>query len=103
MNQVTAEAVRSVLLSQLQSPLLARGLKPEDVPDNFDLLSEGVLDSMGVVEVITAIEAHFQIRLDFEDLDPENLTVVGPFCHYVEQSWAHAQDVECVRIEVASA
>ena len=84
MSQVTAEAVRSVLLAQLAGPLSAKQVQPEDVPDSFDLLTEGVLDSMGVLEVINAIEKHFQIQIDFENLDPENLTIVGPFCKYIE-------------------
>jgi acyl carrier protein len=84
MNPVTAQDVRSVLLAQLVGPLSARGLRPEQVPDHFDLLTEGILDSMGIVEVIGAIEQHFQIQIDFEDLDPENLTIVGPFCEYIQ-------------------
>ncbi len=85
MNRVLAEDLRSFITGRLELPLAARGLKPEDVPDDFDLLAEGVIDSLGIVSVIADLEQHFGIQIDFEDLDPENLTVIGPFCRYIEE------------------
>lgn len=86
MNRISAEEVRAFILDRLQSPLAAKGLSPPSVPDDFDLLTEGVIDSMGIVELISALEGQFDIRLDFEELDPENLTIVGPLCRYVEEN-----------------
>lgn len=85
MSPVLAREVRSFMLSTLENPLLARGLNPQQVPDDFDLLTEGVIDSLGLVELITAVEKQFDIMIDFEELDPENLTIVGPFCRYIEE------------------
>lgn len=85
MNRISAGEVRAFILDRLQSPLAAKRLSPESVPDHFDLLTEGVIDSMGIVELIAALEGQFDIRLDFEELDPENLTIVGPLCRYVEE------------------
>ncbi len=84
MNPVLAKEVRSFVLNMLEGPLAAKGLNPENVPDEFDLLTEGVIDSLGLVELIAAVEEHFHIRIDFEDLYPENLTVIGPFSRYIE-------------------
>ena len=84
MKRVTAEAVRDLVLSQLSEPLAALGLKPKDVPDDFDLLTEGVMDSLGIVQMIAALDDHFGIEIDFEHLDPEQLTVIGPLSRYVE-------------------
>jgi len=80
---LSAEDVRSLVLEKLQPSLEAKGLRAEEVPDNFDLLTEGVIDSMGVLQLISAVEARFGIAVDFEDLDPENLTVIGPFCRHI--------------------
>ena len=85
MNRISAREVRAFLLDRLRSPLAAKRLSPEAVPDDFDLLTEGIIDSMGIVELIAALEGQFDIRLDFEELDPENLTIVGPLCSYVEE------------------
>jgi len=69
----------------LETRLAAQGLKADDIPDDFDLLTKGVVDSLGILELIANVEEHFEITIDFEDLTPENLTIVGPFCRYVEQ------------------
>lgn len=84
MNRVLAEEVRSLVLTRLQGSLSARGLRPEDVPDDFDLLTEGVIDSLGIVELIAAVEQQFDIQIDFQDLDAEDLTIIGPFCRYIQ-------------------
>ena len=83
MTTVSAEYVRSLVLEKLQSSLTAKGLRVEDIPDNYDLLTEGVIDSMGILQLITEVENRLGTTVDFEDLDPENLTVIGPFCRHV--------------------
>lgn len=84
MKKVSVEEVRSFVLAKLQTRLAANGLTPQAVPDDFDLFVEGIVDSMGLIELITAVEQNFEIRIDFEDLDPEDMSVIGPFCRYVE-------------------
>ena len=61
----------------------AKGLAAQDVPDDFDLLTEGVIDSLGIVQMIAALDAHFGVAIDLEELDPEQLTVIDPLCRYV--------------------
>ena len=86
MTRVSAAAVREFLLDRFSDPLAANGVEPQDVSDDYDLLVEGVVDSFGILEMITAMEEHFGIQLDYEDLDPESLTIVGPLCRFVEAS-----------------
>ncbi len=83
MNRVSAEQVRSFVLARLDGPLTAKSLTPRDVPDDFDLLTQGVIDSLGIVEMISAVEEQFSIEVDFEDLDAEDLTIIGPLCRYI--------------------
>ncbi len=85
MKRVSAHEVRSVILSSLQTQLASMGLRPDDIPDDFDLLTKGVVDSLAILELIANVEKHFDITIDFEGLDPESLTIIGPFCRYVEK------------------
>ena len=85
MKPISVNEVRSLILSSLQTQLEAVGLTADDVPDDFDLLTRGVVDSLAILELITQIEKHFDIKIDFEDLDPENLMIIGPFCRYIEE------------------
>jgi len=83
MSEVTAEQVRAVVLEELSEPIAALGLEPDQLPDDFDLLTTGVIDSLGLIELIVAVNERFGLDIDFEELDPESLTVLGPFSHYV--------------------
>lgn len=92
MRHVSAAEVRTVLLNNVGPQLTARGLKPEQVPDDFDLLTEGIIDSMGIIVLISIIESHFEIQVDMGDLDPEHLTVVGPLSRYFEEKTSPGGD-----------
>ncbi len=85
MKRISANEVRSLILSSLETQLSGMGLRPDDIPDDFDLLTKGVVDSLAILGLIVNIENHFDIKIDFEDLNPENLTIIGPFCRYVEE------------------
>jgi acyl carrier protein len=82
---VEAADVRAFVLGLHEPLLLAQGLTLSAVPDDFDLREQGMIDSFGVLELIGAIEERFGITVDFEDLDPEEMTVVGPLSRYVER------------------
>jgi acyl carrier protein len=90
MNVVSAQDVRSFILTRLHSSILEAGLDPAAIRDDFDMLTEGVIDSLGVVELLTAIEQHLGVTIDFADLDPESLTVVGPLSRYIESKCIRA-------------
>ena len=71
------------MLELLVEPLAAVGLHPGAVPDDFDLLAEGVIDSFGVLELISALEVRYATTLDFSELPVEDLTVVGPLARHL--------------------
>jgi acyl carrier protein len=77
--------VRGFLLDKYRGPIVAFGLIPEQLGDDFDFLLSGVIDSFGILEMIGAIEEEFQIELDLAALDAEQITVLGPLARYVAQ------------------
>lgn len=85
---VTADDVRAAVLGRLQKAIAARGLSPDAVPDDFDLLAEGLIDSFGLLELISAIEDQFGLAVDFESIDAVDLTAVGPFSRFVASAAA---------------
>ena len=88
MEAARAQIVREVILDGVAEPLAAKGLTPTDVPFEFDLLLEGVIDSFGVVEMIVMLEQRFTFEFDFDELDADDLTRVGPLSEYVERKSA---------------
>jgi len=83
MTQITDAHIREFLVERYATELTTAGLLLDSVPDNYDLLQEGVIDSLGVLEMISAVESAFGIKIDFENLDQDSLTKVGPFARYV--------------------
>jgi acyl carrier protein len=86
----SAKDVRVFLESHLTEQLRAQGRDmPVDLPDDCDLLLTGIIDSVGLLELIGAVQKYCEREIDFEGLDPESMTVLGPFCRYVSQQMAN--------------
>ncbi len=82
--------MRGFVLEELDEQLRAVGDDPEKLPDDFDLHESGVIDSLGILELISALEERFGLEIDYEELDPEELTKVGPFSRYVSEQSANS-------------
>jgi acyl carrier protein len=85
MTPPSAEQVRRFLVAKYDERIKGVGIDPAAVPDDFDLLLRGVIDSFGILEMISAIEAEFGIELDLENLDAEQMTIVGPLSRFVAE------------------
>ena len=49
-----------------------------ELPDDFDLLLSGVIDSFGILRMISSIEEEFHVELEWAALDAEQIAIVGP-------------------------
>ena len=86
MSVVTPTDVRLFLMDHLRRKLKAdgRGLL-EDLSEDCDLLLSGIIDSLGLLELVTVLTEHFSHEISFEALDPEQMTIVGPLCKFVAE------------------
>jgi acyl carrier protein len=57
----------------------------ENLPEDCDLFLSGMVDSLGLLNLYSAIEEFTGHKIDFELLDPEEMTIVGPLCEFVSQ------------------
>lgn len=58
----------------------ADGLK-----DDTSFLEEGIIDSTGVLELVTFLEEEFNIKVADEDLVPENLDSINNVAAYLQK------------------
>ena len=86
MKDINPAKVRSFLLTKYAEALDLSGFKSDEVPDSFDFLLSGIIDSFGILEMISSIEDEFRVQLDMAGLDAEQITVLGPLCHYVTKN-----------------
>ena len=53
--------------------------------DDTSFLDDGIIDSTGVLELVTFIEENFKIRVDDEELIPENLDSIDNITGYLKE------------------
>lgn len=84
MSSITCGEVRAFLETFVSEKLQAQGRAlPNDFSDSSDLLLSGMIDSLGILELVNALGEFTGCEIDFEALDPEKMTVVGPLCEFV--------------------
>ena len=89
MNAVTPDAVQDFLREYVAKYLRGQGREvPADLSDDCDLLLSGYVDSLGLLELMTAIQDHFGREIDFDELDAEQMTIVGPLKRFVAEKLA---------------
>jgi acyl carrier protein len=59
--------------------------KDEGLADDTSFLDEGIIDSTGILELVSFIEEEFNIKLADEELVPENLDSINNVVAYLER------------------
>lgn len=80
------------LRDQIRSFILENFIleKPEDLKDDESLLEKGVMDSTGVLELVAFLESTYEIKVEDEELIPENLDSIKNIVCYLEKKLAEA-------------
>lgn len=74
--------------NEIRGFILANFLFTRDeskLADDVSLLGQGLMDSTGVLELISFLEKTFGIALADEEMIPENLDSVDRICAFVER------------------
>jgi len=75
---------------------------PEDLVDDESMLEKGIIDSTGVLELVGFIESTYQIKVEDEELIPENLDSVKNIVGYLERKLGLSPKPEEVKVPLAS-
>ncbi len=59
--------------------------RQRDINDGDRLLETGILDSLGVLDLITCLEQEFMISVSDEELTPENFQTIECLTAFVER------------------
>lgn len=60
------------------------GMKGDKLNDSDSLLDKGIIDSTGILELVGFLEGNYQIKVEDEELIPENLDSVDNLINYLE-------------------
>ena len=53
--------------------------------DDASFLEEGIVDSLGVMELVAYVEEHFGVNVDDQDITPDNFDSVSKLSAYVQR------------------
>ena len=76
-----SEAIRDFIVSEI-----VHGSSTQELDDDFQLLEGGVLDSLGLQQLLTFLEQQFGIVISDDDLMPENFASVRAIADLVANS-----------------
>ena len=60
----------------------------EGLKDDISFLEEGIIDSTGILELITFLEEDFSIEIDDEEMIPENLDSINNIIAFLNKKQA---------------
>lgn len=72
-----------ILLKYIKEQLLNNEVE-DDFDDSEDLLGSGILDSLGMVQLIAFVEKEFNVEVGPEDMVIENFMTVNHIVNYVK-------------------
>jgi acyl carrier protein len=75
----TEEKVRDLIADNFRW-----GGTKSDLTADFPLIDNHVIDSLGMITLVSAIEDEFGIDVDDEDLVPDNFATIGQIAGFVD-------------------
>ena len=83
---MTADEVKQAIVNYVNAQSNgAHALDSQNVSDDLDLLTSGLIDSLGVFGLIEDLQSRYGEDIDFEELDPDDMTIVGPLSRFVAE------------------
>jgi acyl carrier protein len=80
------EAIRDFVIAFLHRRMQALHITDMDVTEDLNMIDSGLLDSMGFIEMLAAVEERFGVEVDFSARDPSSFTTVVGFTQVVARS-----------------
>ena len=74
------ERIKSYLLSEV-----AADLGKETLSVDEDLLEQGIIDSMGIMSLISFMEENFDISVEDREIVPENFQTIASIEQFITQ------------------
>jgi acyl carrier protein len=68
------------LLDEIAVDVGKKSLAPDE-----DLLSQGIIDSLGIMKLVAFLEKNFKVKIDNDDIIPENFQNLNALKTFVEK------------------
>lgn len=82
--EFSTEAIKSVLRNFLSGPVMPLA-KDENFGDDDSFMDKGILDSTGVLELVGFLEKEFSLRVESDELIPDNLDSLNKLIAFIQR------------------
>jgi len=79
-NLISPEDLADRLLCRVREMAVTRGITVGKFGPETDLLTAGILDSMGFVELLMVMETEYGYRIDLAEADPVQFSTIEGLC-----------------------
>lgn len=87
MRKIEVKEVTAFIVQKLDERIKSAGLSVNDVKSDFDLVKNGLLDSLSFVDFVMVLEQHYNIEIDFENAFQHNsFTTLSGLAHQITKS-----------------
>lgn len=76
----TAEIVKDFIIKDILTDAAKSNLGNED-----SLLEAGIIDSLGIVKILTFLNDKFDVNVDDQDVIPENFETINAISSYIDK------------------
>ena len=74
------DLVRNFIVSNLM-----KKQENKNITDSDNIIEEGIIDSLGLMKLINYIEDNFSLKIDDEDLTPDNFESIDIISSFIEK------------------
>lgn len=82
METVSASAVSDVIMNFIKDNFI-RGRSQSDISPDESLIDSRIIDSTGILELVMFLEEKYSIKIEDEELIPENLDTVNNLVRFL--------------------
>ena len=61
------------------------GLDKKSLSPDEDLITQGIIDSMGILKLVSFMEKNFGVKINNEDIVPENFQTLSALEKFIEK------------------
>lgn len=65
------------------------GDESHPLPDDLSLIDNDLIDSTGILELVSFIEEHFEVKIEDADIVPANLDTIGKIIAFIDRKRVH--------------
>jgi len=62
-----------------------KGQPPEGFDDDYNLIDDGLIDSLGMLNLVNYMEKHYQIEFGDHDIVPEHFVSINAMLGFIRQ------------------